>query len=181
MNNTIIEELNRLIPIGANLYESAIIAKNRQALKEDIHERTKRQISIVMSNYQQALEQSLLSNAVSTEIYQGIVSKSDEILSEMASDIENDLEKDKGNIEQLFEYINFKFSDGSITSPITDTFILLAIKEFMPKYQAILDECLENIWSDIIEFDNDHEGNMNSLEEELDYLDIPDLNLDTCI
>lgn len=181
MNNTIIEELNGLIPRGVTLYESAIIAKNRQALKEDIHERTKRQISIVMSNYQQALEQSLLSDTVSTEIYQGIVSKSDEILSEMASNIENYLREDTGNIEQLFEDINIKFSNGSITSPITDTFILLAIKEFMPKYQVILDECLENIWSDVIEFDITHEENMDTLEEELNYLEIPDLNLDTCI
>lgn len=169
MNKTIIEELNGLIPKGVTLYESAVIAKNRETLKEDILKRTKRQISIVMSNYQQALEEFLLSDAVSTDIYQEIVSKSDELLSEMT----NYIDEDTGNIKQLFEALGLNSNYGSIISSVTDGSILQAITEIMPKYQAILDDCFENGWRDFIGTESNYEENMATLDDELSNLTIP--------
>ncbi|MGC5927929.1 hypothetical protein [Enterococcus faecalis] len=169
MNNTIIEELNGLIPRGVTLYESAVIAKNRETLKEDILKRTKRQISIVMSNYQQTLEEFLLSDAVSTNIYQEIVSKSDELLSETA----NYIDKDTGNIKQLFEDLRLNSNHGSIISSVTDEFILQAITEIMPEYQAILDDCFEIDWRDFIGTKSNYEESMATLDDELSNLKIP--------
>ncbi|HDV0865304.1 hypothetical protein [Enterococcus faecalis] len=173
MNNTIIEELNGLIPKRVTLYESAVIAKNREALKEDILKRTKRQISIVMSNYQQALEEFLLSDVVLTDIYQVIITESNQILSEMASDIDEDM----GNIKELFEELRLNSDHGSVVSSITDEYILQSITEIMPKYQAILNDCLGNKWGDFIETKSNYEENMATLDDELSNLTIPSSTL----
>ncbi|MGC5927930.1 hypothetical protein [Enterococcus faecalis] len=173
IQNSIKNELDLLATKEITLYESALFSENRQAIKTAVFERTKRQLSIVMSNYQQALEQLLFSDVVSDETYKNIAFEIDDVVSDVARDIK----KDKESTEELMEYFSgFNPTDSSIVSSVTDTMVLDAIGYAMTEIQIAFNERFEDLHEHFMNFNTDYEANMDSLDKSTD-LATPDLYL----
>ncbi|HGM4084070.1 TPA: hypothetical protein ACKPEE_001382 [Listeria monocytogenes] len=171
IQNSIKNELDLLATKEITLYESALFSENRQAIKTAVFERTNRQLSIVMNNYQQVLEQLLFSDVVSDETYKNIAFEIDDVVSDVARDIKKDTE----STEELMEYFSgFNPTDNSIVSSVTDTMVLDTICRVMTATQMVFNEIFEDLHEHFMNFDSDYEDNMDYLDKSTD-LTTPDL------
>jgi hypothetical protein len=155
LQKSIKKYLQTLSKEGVTPYNSTGFAENRQAIKTAIYERTPKLIAIIIANYQQTLEQVLLSDEVANKIYESVAYEVDEEVSTLANDVG----------EELTEFIStLTPTHSSIIDSVTDTKILDALKYAMTENQAVLNDQFDALHDAIMGKSSDHEANMEALD-----------------
>lgn len=141
------------------VHYNIVTSKDKKEVRSIISERIDEQIDIVMKNYKKCIRQALLSEEVTTNIYQQVIYVANNFYLRITDDpIDED-----GNVRG-----NFNPLDSFALSSFLDSEVLLALNVALSKYLAVMGETFYELCGLFASFNNWHEEDMEALEKQTD-------------
>lgn len=155
LRKVIQEELTSLVSKEVESYSTIELLKYKLAIGLAIVDSTKEQINIVITNYKEALEQILLSDRVSSLIYDTVISEIDSHFAKISFNTDEP-------IKDLLTVYSLE-NNNSLASCLTDTIILNTLGDAMHECQSLLSIQFVEVHEVIMQRETNHEENMVSL------------------